>query len=141
MSDQSLPGILDRLEHTHFHPEWRLLTWHPHGELNDDVADQAVEVIESEELIGERPFNRYADFSQLTSIRLTIGHAFQIAEHRRDAQQRVKSAFFADTIVGFGIARMYEALMKGGAIEVHAFRQRSEAAEWLQVPAELLDPS
>jgi hypothetical protein len=50
----------------------------------------------------------------------------------------VKSAFFSDTTVGLGIARMYEALMEEATIQVCAFRERSAAAEWLGVPLEIL---
>ena len=55
--------------------------------------------------------------------------------------ESVRSAFFADTTVGFGIARLYEELMHGAAIQVRAFRDRAAAAEWLGVPVRLLQPT
>src|SRR5439155_1078046 len=57
------------------------------------------------------------------------------------AREAVKSGFFADTIVGFGMARMYEALMEEATIQVRAFRERAAAAEWLGVPLEILEPA
>src|SRR4051794_32571614 len=118
---KTLAALMERFDHTRFHPGCRLLTWHPRGELDDDLADRIVSLVESEEHLHGAPFNRYADFSQLASIHLKIGHMFQIAGHRREVNQSVKSAFFADTAVGFGIARMYESLMGGAVIQVRAF--------------------
>ena len=51
----------------------------------------------------------------------------------------MKSVVFSEDWVGFGIARMYESLMEGSSIEVRAFRVRAKAAEWLEVPAEVLE--
>ena len=71
---------------------------------------------------------------------MKIGHVFQIAQHRREAEGPVKSAFFAGSIVGFGMARLYEELMKDATIQVRAFHERAAAAEWLGVPVEILQP-
>jgi len=139
MSTQQIADLL-KISHTRFHPGCRLFTWHPRGELDDALADAIVGVIESDEHFYDRPFNRYADLSQLTTIKLKIGHVFQIAETRREVSQQVKSAFFADTTVGFGIARMYESLMEGANIQVRAFRERAAAAEWLGAPLDVLEP-
>jgi len=50
----------------------------------------------------------------------------------------VKSALFSEDWVGFGIALLYENLMKGTPIDARAFRDRANAAAWLGVPAEIL---
>ena len=97
-------------------------------------------MIGSEERVEEVPFHRYADFSGLTHIRLKVGHVFQIAKHRRGVSEPVKSAFFSDTTVGLGIARMYESLMEEATIQVRAFRERAAAAQWPGVPLEILQP-
>src|SRR5882724_133394 len=55
---------------TSYHPRWRLLTWYPRGMLNEAFADQVIEFIEMEERIQEAPFDRYADLSGLTHIRI-----------------------------------------------------------------------
>jgi len=140
MESKPLTTILQMFPHTRYHADYRLFTWHPRGVFDDDLADEIIGVVESEELYHEVSFDRYTDFSQLTSIHLKIGHVFQIAEHRREACQPVKSAIFADTIVGLGIARMYESLMAGATIQVRAFRERAAAAEWLGVPNGALLP-
>ena len=140
MKSKRLDVFLKTFEHTRFHPGCKLFTWHPRGEFDDALADEIVGFMESEELSHEVPFSRYADFSQLKNIRLKIGHIFQIAERRREVPLPVKSAIFADTTVGIGIARMYESLMEGAPIQVRAFRERTAAAEWLGVPVDVLQP-
>jgi hypothetical protein len=140
MNDQPLATLLKTIPHTRYYPDWRLLTWHPRGLLDDAFADRIVGVIGSEERIEEVPFHRYADFSGLTHIRLKVGHVFDLAKQRSAVSEPVKSAFFSDTIVGLGIARMYEALMEGAMLQVRAFRERAAAGEWLGVPLEILQP-
>jgi len=141
MSEQPLSTLLKTFPHTHYYPEWRLVTWHPRGLFDDALADKLIGVVGSEERLEEVPFHRYTDFSGLTHIRLKVGHVFDVAKHRRGATEPVKSAFFSDTTVGLGIARMYEALMEEATIQVRAFRERPAAAEWLGVPLEILQPN
>ena len=135
MNEEPLATLLKAFPHTRYYPEWRLLTWHPRGLFDDALADKLIGVIGSEERAEEVPFHRYADFSGLTHIRLKVGHVFDVAKHRRAVSEPVKSAFFSDTTVGLGIARMEEAI-----IQVCAFRERTAAAEWLGVPLEILEP-
>ena len=138
MNEKPLATLLKTFPHTRYYPEWRLLTWHPRGLFDDALADKIVEVLDWEESLEEVPFHRYTDFSRLTHIRLKVGHVFQIAKQRRGVSEPVKSAFFSDTIVGLGIARMFEARMEGAIMQVRAFRERGAAAEWLGVPLEIL---
>jgi hypothetical protein len=120
----------------------RLVTWHPRGIFDDQLADKIVEFIEDEERVMDEPFNRFTDLDGLSEIHLKIGQAFTIAERRRTGYRGdpVKSVFFSERVVGFGIAHMIEALMKDAQIRVRAFRSREAAADWLGVPLELLQP-
>jgi hypothetical protein len=140
MNDQPLSALLKTFPYTRYYPEWRLLTWHPRGLFDDALADKIIVAVGSEEHVEEVPFHRYTDFSGLTHIRLKVGHIFDVAKLRRTASEPVKSAFFSDTTVGLGIARMHEALMEEATIQVRAFRERGAAAEWLGVPLEVLQP-
>ncbi len=140
MSAQPFSYLLSTIPHTRYHAQWRQITWHPQGIFDDALADEFVGILGSEEFYAETPFQGYTDFSGLAEIRLKIGHVFQIAQRRRESDGPVKSALFADTAVGFGIARLYEELMKESAIQVRAFRERAAAAEWLGVPVEILRP-
>ena len=137
-----MPLAIERISNIHFHAQERLLTWHPRGLFDDDVADRMVEFLEFEEdLMG--PFNRYTDLNGLTEIRLRAGHTFALAQRRRErlaGEHRVKSAIFCDWVVGTGLARSYEAMMLGAPIKVRAFRTRKAAADWLGVSLDLLEP-
>ena len=98
---------------TWYHPRWHLLTWYPRGVLNEAFADQVIEFIEMEESIQEAPFDRYADLSGLTHVRIGIDHLIHTARRRRKVRQPVKSALFADNPMSFGFAHSYELLMSG----------------------------
>jgi len=124
---------------TWFHPRWHLLTWYPRGVLNEAFADQVIEFIETEERIQEAPFDRYADLSGLTHIRIGIDHIIHTARRRRKVKQPAKSALFADNPMSFGFAHSYELLMYDAMIEVRAFKERTAAAQWLEVPLKTLE--
>jgi len=133
---QSLPG-------SRYYPEAHLATWHPQGVLDDEFADRVVALLEDEEYAAENPFDRYTDMSGLTAVRLSVGRMFRISERRRAGYawtKPVKSAFYCPSMIGFGLARMYELLMEKGPIQVRVFRTREDAAEWLGVSVELLMP-
>ena len=124
---------------TWFHHRWHLLTWYPRGVLNKAFADQVIEFIEMEESIQEAPFDRYADLSGLTHIRIGIDHLIHAARRRRKVKQPTKSALFADNPMIFGVAHSYELLMSDAMIEVRAFKERRAAAQWLEVPLKTLE--
>jgi hypothetical protein len=133
---------LNKFPGIRFHPGAQLVSWHPTGVFDDALADRVIDFIESEERLDDEPFHRFTDFSGLTEIRLTFGHISQIARRRRSGYTgpEVKSAFFCEWVFGLGMARTYEVLMEGGPIHVRAFCTREGAAEWLGVPAHLLQP-
>jgi len=124
---------------TWYHPRWHLLTWYPRGVLNEAFADQVIDFIEMEERIQEAPFDRYADLSGLTHIRIGIDHVIDTARQRRRVKQPAKSALFADNPMSFSVADSYELLMSDAMIEVRAFKQREAAATWLEVPLKVLE--
>lgn len=134
--------FLTGFPHARYIPEFNLITWHPLGVLDDKLVDEILAFVEVEErVVSVPPFNRYTDLSGLTEIRLKVGHMFAMAKMRESESHdlpSVKSAFYCDKVVGFGIARMYEALMKDSSILVRAFRKRAAAGEWLGVPQDVL---
>jgi hypothetical protein len=91
-----------------------------------------------EERIQEALFDRYADLSGLTYIRIGLDHVFHTARRRRKVRQPVKSALFADNRLSFSVAHSYELLMCDAMIEVRAFKERTAAARWLEVPLKTL---
>ena len=75
-------------------------------------------------------------------VAVRTSHVFKFARKRAEQVASrvtpVKSALFSEDWVGFGIARLYESLMKETPIDARAFRDRATAAIWLDVPAEIL---
>ena len=87
------------------------------------------------------PFNRFVDLSRLTEVAVRTKHVFEFARKRAERYAGVgpvKSALFSEDWVGFGIALLYESLMKETPIDARAFRDRVTTAIWLDVPAEIL---
>jgi hypothetical protein len=123
---------------TWYHPRWHLLSWFPRGVLNEVFADQVIAFIEMEEGIQEVPFDRYADLSGLSHIRIGIDHIIHTARRRRKVKQPVKMALLADNPISFGVAHSHELLMYDAMIEVRAFEERAAAATWLEVPLKTL---
>jgi hypothetical protein len=127
---------------THYHWDCGVATWHPRGVFDEKLADRVVAFIESQERAGKKTFNRFTDLSGLDRLDLSMEHVFKIAARRKGAYRgkKVKSAFFAVSMVTFAIAQLYEELMQGSSIEVGVFRDRAAAAEWLGVSEKVLKP-
>jgi hypothetical protein len=126
--------------HLRQYPAHDLVAWQPQGVLDDQLLDQIGEWLCHIEK-ASAPLKRFVDFSRLTSVAVRTNHVFAFA--RKRAEQfagitPVKSALFSEDWVGFGIARLYESLMKETPIDARAFRDRANAAVWLDVPAEIL---
>ena len=95
----------------------------------------------SKELQLETGFSRFCDMTSLDGIRLSCAEIQQVAARRREFNPndiRVKSAFWAINPLAFGIARMYEQLLKSPRIEVRVFSDLQEAADWLGVKVDSL---
>jgi hypothetical protein len=117
-----------------------LVAWQPQGVLDDRLLDDIAEWLVAIEKVS-LPFKRFVDFSRLAAISVRTRHVFEFARQR--AQQftglaPVRTALFCEDWIGFGIARLYESLMDGTPIRAHAFRDLSGAAQWLEVPEEIL---
>ena len=131
-----IPGPTDLRQY----PAHNLVAWQPQGVLDDQLLDEIGEWLCHIEKVLV-PFKRFVDFSRLASVAVRTNHVFAFARKRAEqfaGVTPVKSALFSDDWVGFGIARLYESLMKETLIDARAFRDRATAAVWLGVPAEIL---
>ena len=140
ISEEPIEFILKDFPGTRYYPKFHLTTWHPTGILDEALAEKVIEFVEREEYIQEAPFHRYLDLSGFTEIRVRPKHIIEIARRRGIVRQAVKSAFFADNPIGLAIAQVYEGLMEGATISVRAFNNPDFAAEWLEVPVQILFP-
>ena len=123
-----------------YYPDHRLMAWQPQGTLNDLMLDQIAEwLIHIEKAF--LPFKRFVDFSQLTTVAVRSRHVFEVARRRAEqftGVEPVRTALFSEGWVAFGIAHLYESLMENTLIEARAFRDLTEAAEWLGIPVDVL---
>ena len=123
-----------------YYATYDLVAWRPEGSLDDLVLDQIAEWLVDIEKVST-PFKRFVDFSRLTTISVRTRHVFKFAQKRAKesaGNEPVRTALFCEEWVGFGVARLYEALMEETRIEARAFRDRARAAQWLAVPVEVL---
>lgn len=118
------------------YPAHQLVAWQPQGTLDDLLLDQIAEWLVAIEKAA-LPFKRFVDLSQLTKVAVRTRHLFEFARKRAGVEP-VRAALFCEDWVGFGIACLYESLMKDTLIKVRTFRDRARAAEWLGVPVEIL---
>ena len=135
-ASRTMPGPADLLHY----PAHNLVAWQPQGVLDDQLLDEIGEWLCHIEK-ASAPLKRFVDFSRLTSVAVRTNHVFEFARKRAEqfpGVTPVKSALFSEDWVGFGIALLYESLMKETLIEAQAFRDRAKAAVWLDVPAEIL---
>jgi hypothetical protein len=132
--------LAERFPYAVFHADWRLVTWFPEGILDNEGADRVVEFLESQEKIKGATFHRYTDMTGYMRIKIGLDHVVRLSRRRKRGYkgEKVKSAFFAVRLISLSIARMYEELMTGSQIQVRTFCDRSAAAEWLGVPASIL---
>ena len=141
MSEESIEFILKDFPGTRYFPKSKLTTWHPKGVFDEAFADKLVAFIEWEEYIQQAPWDRYADLSGVTEVRISLDHIMETARRRRFVREPVRSALFADKPNSLELAQTYERLMEGAVmITVRAFSDRQTAAEWLEVPPSILQP-
>jgi hypothetical protein len=139
---ESLPAsrIIPGPAYLRQYPAHDLVAWQPQGVLDDSLLDEIAEWLCAIEEVSP-PLRRFVDLSRLTMVAVRTSHVFEFARKRAEqfaGVTPVKSALFSEDWVGFGIARMYESLMKEAPIDARAFRDRATAAVWLAVPAEIL---
>jgi hypothetical protein len=122
-----------------YYRDYNLMAWQPRGVLDDGMLDEIAKWLTEveKELMS---FNRFIDFSELTSIAIRTRHVFEFAKKRAGqfVGHPVRAGLFCEDWVGFGIARLYESLMENTPIRARAFQDRRLAAEWLGVPVDVL---
>ncbi len=133
--------MIDPFTRTRFRPEYNLETWFPEGVLDGEMARQMVNHLGFEEVVAEKPFDRFSDLSGLTAIHLDFIELMDLAATRRAAYDDgppVKSAILAPGKPAYAVAKMFAALMAPSPIDVRVFRTVEDTGEWLGVPVELL---
>ena len=124
-----------------FHEDIRLLVYRPRGLMNEASVNKVVEIIGDLEARLKEPFNRFFDTLGHDEVELNFRHVIQISLHRRlsyAGRPPIKSAILATDSTIIHYAKLHAVLTQGSPINVHIFKDRNEAAQWLGVPIELL---
>jgi len=137
--DARSTSIADGPPDLRYYPMYRLLVWQPHGPLTDALLDEiALFMTKAEEV--SLPFKRYIDLSGITSILLQESHIVATAKRARQYHglAPVRCGLYCPAKAVFGVGRRFERRMKGSVVDARAFRERTAAAAWLEVPVEIL---
>ena len=124
-----------------FYEDVRLFVYRPRGLMNEASVNKVVEIIGDLEASLKAPFNRFFDTLGHEEVELNFRHVIQISLHRRlsyAGRPPIKSAILATDSTIIHYAKLHAVLTQGSPINVHIFKDRNEAAQWLGVPIELL---
>jgi hypothetical protein len=124
-----------------FHDDISLLIYRPRGVVDEAAVKKIVSVLEDLEEKMQRPFNRFSDTLEADEVELNFKYVIQVSLCRRlsyAGHPPVKSAILARDSTMIHYARMHALLTQGSPINVHVFKDRKEAADWLQLPVERL---
>ena len=124
-----------------FHEDFRLFVWRPRGVLDEAALNNVLGCLEDLEAKSQAPFNRFSDTLAAHEVELNFKYIIQVSLHRRLAyagRPPVKSAILATDATAIHYGRLHAVLTQGSPIKVRVFQDRGEAAQWLDVPIELL---
>jgi hypothetical protein len=125
-----------------FHDDIRLLIFRPRGVIDEAAVQRVVDVLEDLEEKLQRPFNRFSDTLGADEVELNFKYVIQVSLCRRlsyAGHPPVKSAILATDATMIHYARLHALLTQGSPINVHVFKDRQEAANWLGLPIERLE--
>src|SRR5215211_5534102 len=126
-----------------FHEDIRLLIYRPRGVIDEAAVKRVVAVLEDLEAKLQKSFNRFFDTLAADDVELNFKYVIQVSLCRRlsyAGHPPVKSAILATDSTMIHYARLHALLTQGSPINVRIFRDRAEAAQWLDVPIERLSP-
>jgi len=124
-----------------FHDDIRLLIYRPRSVIDEAAVKRVVDVLEDLEAKLQKPFNRFSDTLEADDVELNFKYVIQVSLCRRlsyAGHPPVKSAILATDSTIIHYARLHAVLTQGSPINVRVFKDRKEAADWLNVPVERL---
>ena len=127
-----------------FHEDVRLLVYRPRGLLNKAAVNKIITVIGELEITLKEPFNRFSDTVGADAVDLNFEYIIHVSLYRRrfyGTRPPIRSAILATdaTLIHYG--KVHALLTQGSPIKVRVFQDRSEVAQWLNVPIERLTPN
>jgi hypothetical protein len=124
-----------------FHEDIRLLVYRPRGVIDEPALKKVISVLEDLEAKLQKPFNRFSDTLAADEVELNFKYVIQVSLCRRlsyAGHPPIKSAILATDSTMIHYAKLHALLTQGSPINVHVFKDRQEAADWLNVPIDRL---
>ena len=124
-----------------FHEDIHLLTYRPRGVIDEQALKKVITILEDLEARLQEPFNRFSDTLGTDEVELNFKYVIQFSLWRRlsyAGHPPVKSAILAADSTMILYARLHAVLTQGSPINVRVFKDRQLAADWLNVPIDLL---
>ncbi|HET7512428.1 MAG TPA: hypothetical protein VFJ88_06660, partial [Chthoniobacterales bacterium] len=125
-----------------FHQDLGLMVFRPRGILDEKTVLRIVRFLDREEDLCEHAFNRFTDTSKLDALDLDERFVYRIALHRRRTymgRPPVKSAFYVTSAASRHYVQIHAVVNDYSPLRVKLFRHLDEAADWLQVPRQILE--
>jgi hypothetical protein len=124
-----------------FYEDVGLLVWRPRGLLNEAAVNGIITVVGELETTLKEPFNRFADTLAADAHDLNFEYIIRVSLYRRhvySGRPPVRSVILAtdSTLIHYG--KVHALLTQGSPINVRVFQDCKEAAQWLDVPIDLL---
>ena len=117
------------------------MVWEPRGVLDEKAVNQLLAFLGTEETTSQRPFSRFTDLTALDEIDLNFDYVFHVAIYRRlsyGGRPAIKSAFLVRSSESVHYSKLHALLTDHSPLHVRIFEEREAAAEWLDVPVDLL---
>jgi hypothetical protein len=127
-----------------FYEGIRLIVWRPCGLVNKATVNRIITVLGELETAFRQPFNRFSDTVAADAVDLNFEYIISVSLYRRrfyGKRPPIKSAILATDATLIHYAKVHALLTQGSPINVRAFQDRSEGAQWLNVPIERLTPN
>jgi hypothetical protein len=125
----------------YFRSEGNLLLWKPRGVLNERIVNQIIAFVRDEEAKSDANKLRFIDSSELTAVDLNFRYVFHVALYRRMSRMgrpTIKSAFYVEDPAFEHYFKLHALLTDHSPLQVRLFKEREDAAKWLNVPVESL---
>src|SRR4026209_468541 len=124
-----------------FYEDIHLLVYRPRGLVTKATVNNIITVVGELEAMLKEPFNRFSDTVAADVVDLNFEHIIRVSLYRRvfyGNRPPIKSAILATdaTLIHYG--KVHALLTQGSPIKVRVFQNRSEVAQWLDVPVERL---
>lgn len=122
-----------------FIEELQLVCWYPTGELTEEKVISYYQALRTCHFGASA--NRFCDFSRITSFHLDYPRLRGLVDHRKihlKDHTNIILVIYSTSVAGYGMARMYEALMEGWDMDIYVTDDLDEAAQVLQVDPSVL---